>query len=54
MRPVDFDEMPAFTYFEEPLAAVASRTAAPLVIPWALACGILAAAFAGYRRFEIA
>jgi ABC-2 type transport system permease protein len=54
MRPVDFDEMPAFTYAEEAVGAVAARTAAPLVVPWLLAFGVLAAAFGGYRRFEIA
>jgi ABC-2 type transport system permease protein len=54
MRPVDFDEMPAFTYAEEPFGAVAARAAVPLATPWALAVGIVFAAFAGYRRFEVA
>jgi ABC-2 type transport system permease protein len=54
MRPVDFDEMPAFTYSEEPLGAVTARTWAPLAAPWVLALAILAAAFAGFRRFDVA
>jgi ABC-2 type transport system permease protein len=54
MRPADFDAMPAFMYAEEPLSAVASRAAVPLLVPWALAFGLLMAAMAGYRRFEIA
>jgi ABC-2 type transport system permease protein len=54
MQPADFDQLPAFAYVEEPLGAVAARSAAPLLVPWALAFGMLIAAFAGYRRLEIA
>jgi hypothetical protein len=54
MQPADFDQLPAFAYVEEPLGAVAARSAAPLLVPWALASGMLIAAFAGYRRLEIA
>jgi hypothetical protein len=46
--------MPAFTYSEEPLGAVTARTWAPLAAPWVLALAILAAAFAGFRRFDVA
>jgi ABC-2 type transport system permease protein len=54
MRPVDFDEMPAFTYAEEPAGTVAARAVAPLLVSWALAFGVLAAALSAYRRFQVA
>jgi ABC-2 type transport system permease protein len=52
MRPEDFDQLPAFTYAEEPLRAVLGRTWAPLVGLWGLGGGLLAMALVAYRRYQ--
>jgi hypothetical protein len=52
MRPEDFDQLPAFSYAEEPLRAVLGRTWAPLVGLWGLGGGLLAMALVAYRRYQ--
>jgi ABC-2 type transport system permease protein len=53
MRPEDFDRLPTFSYAEEPLQAVVSRTWLPLAVLWLLAVAVLSAAFLTYRRYVV-